>query len=160
MLKSITLVTALFAGSLAHASSHEINIQPVRDFMQTKVLSSKTGRLSLTNKLDEAKPPKGVSAQAVTKAHQTLVGLQGFNSGSKGANYYRDMGNEKLVISAVDAHDPSDYTKTIQRFVARSDKQGLVVARGFVKDGAITYTRMHNEHAATTPAERNAAATK
>ena len=155
MLKHASIFTVILVSGLAHAgASHQINIQPVRDFMQHKVLSAKTGRLGLYNRLNEAKPPKGVSTQAALKAHQTLVGLTGFNSGNKGANYYRDMGKEKLLISAVNGLDRSN--KPVQRFVARSDKQGLVVARGFVQDGKITWTRMHNEHASTTPAERNA----
>ena len=160
MLKNLAFVLAtLVSGGLAHAASttHAINIAPVRTFLQTKVLDAKSGKLKLTSKLDYEKPSAGITMQAAKKAQQTLVGLQGFNSGSKGATYVRKMGNEKLLITRVTAHDRSDYNTMIQRFVVRSDKQGLLMARGYVKAGTITWKRMHNEHAATTPAETNAA---
>ena len=159
MLEKIALVlAALASGSLARAAStHQVNIAPVRNFIQTSVLDPKSGKLKLTSKLNYDKPSAGISAQAAQKAKETLVGLTGFNSGSKGATYVRKMGSQKLLITRVTAHDRDDYNKMIQRFVVRSDKQGLVVARGFVKDGSITWTRMHNEHAKTTPAETNAA---
>ena len=159
MLRKLVLVFAtLAAGSVAQAAgTHQVNIAPVRNFIQNKVLDAKSGKLKLTSQLDYAKPSAGISAVAAQKAKETLVGLTGFNSGSKGATYVRKMGAEKLLITRVTAHDRTDYNKMIQRFVVRSDKQGLVLARGYVKDGSITWTRMHNEHAKTTPAETNAA---
>ncbi|MEO6950314.1 MAG: hypothetical protein ABI321_00770 [Polyangia bacterium] len=160
MLKNIAVVLGTLAsGGLAHAATttHRINIAPVRNFIQHNVLDQKSGKLKVTSKLDYTKPSAGISLVAAKKAQQTLVGLEGFNSGAKGATYVRKMGNEKLLITRVTAHDHGDYNTMIQRFVVRSDKQGLVMARGYVKGGNITWTRMHNEHAATTPAETNAA---
>jgi hypothetical protein len=162
-LRSLLLVALVFSAGAAHAAatSHEINIAPVRGYIQDRLVDQKTNTLKVGRALNAAKPGKGITALAVTKATQTLRGMTGFNSGTKAGNYVHKMGAEKVILTAsapgqkVDgiAYESPD---NAQQFVLRTGKTGAVIARGNLDEtsGKLTFTRSHNGES---PAEVNAA---
>ena len=154
------LFAALATAGAAQAASHQINIAPVRAYVQAHLVDARTHTLKLNNKLDPAHPGAGITPQAVAKATQTLRGVTGFNSGTVAGNYVAKMGNEKIVITASRSGQKVsgigyESPGAKQQFVIRSGKQGLVIARGNLDkaSGALSWTRSHNEHSPSTPSE-------
>ncbi len=156
-----TLGILLVAG-LAQAAPKSIliNKAPVRARIEGLLNKSKSN-FKLTNELDAAdiSAKKGVSLTAAKKAAQGAYGMNNFNYGSKAKSYVVAFGARKLVMTRGQDKewDLKDQPYQIQRFIARDAKSGLVVARGNLAQGKITWTRMKNEHSKNTPAERNAA---
>lgn len=156
------ILSASFAASLAHAAAPKsilINQAPVRAFLETKVINKARTAMKLTNVLDarDIGASKGVSQKAAEKARQAAYGLRNFGNGPA-KNYVVKYGAKKLVVTRAIERDTLDMgIPTATRFIARDAKSGLVVARGNLFKGELTWTRMKNAHAASTPAERNAA---
>ena len=162
MTRSLALLVLALAAP-AHAASHAINIAPVRGFVKSHLVDAKTKQLKLGKTLDATKLPAGISAVAIAKASQTANGMKGFNSGRTVGNHVVQMGSEKLIVTAMEKPQKIDgiayeSANPGQLFVVRTGAKGLVIARGQLDHvtGALTFTRSHNEHAASTPAERNA----
>jgi hypothetical protein len=162
-LRSLFIITlaCLATSADAAAATHKINIAPVRGYVRDHLVDKKTNTLKLGPSLDVAKPGKGITALAVTKATQTLRGMTGFNSGKKAGNYVAKLGAEKLIITAtapgqkidgIGYESPDD----AQQFVLRTGKDGSVIARGNLDQttGKLTFTRSHSGES---PAEINAA---
>jgi hypothetical protein len=133
----------------------------VRGYVQDHLVDKKTNTLRLGPALNAAKPGKGITAAAVTKATQTLRGMTGFNSAKQAGNYVQKMGAEKLIITASAPGQKVDgigyeSPDNEQQFVLRTGKEGSVIARGNLDQttGKLTFTRSHNSG---TPAEVNAA---
>jgi hypothetical protein len=152
----LTLALSLLGASAHAAKSILINKAPARRFIESLANKSKTS-LKLSNKLDAR--DRGLTAAATEKAAQALGGLEKFGRMKGGGNFVVKMGHKKMIMTVArdtDWFGGSGKTK-VQRFILRSGRSGQVVARGFIGGGKITWTRMHNEHAKGTPAERNAA---
>jgi len=162
-LRSFLIIALAFTANFAHAAatSHKINIAPVRGYVQDRLVDKTTNTLKLGTALNTAKPGKGITALAVTKATQTLRGMTGFNSGKKAGNYVAKLGAEKLIITATAPGQKVDgigyeSPDNEQQFVLRTGKNGDVIARGNLDQtsGKLTFTRSHNGES---PAEVNAA---
>jgi hypothetical protein len=114
------------------------------------------------NTLSLRKPLVGTTSRiskfAVRKARRTAQGFGGFNYRAGARNYVLDGANPLIVTTAKVQHHFSlnDWRRSYTHFVARDGQSGVVVGRGFVKDGSIVWTRSKNG-GKRAPIERNAA---
>ena len=152
------LICLLGADALAKTRRYSvpINRPQVRAHIEKNLFDGT--KLTLANKLDPAHPPAGITAVAAGKAVQTKNGFGNFNWGAKGDNYVVSAGgnNQKWIVTSMSMSDGSG--KTLEYFVMRTGKNGIVVARGHVDGGRITWTRSKNERGKHAPSERNWAA--
>jgi hypothetical protein len=103
-------------------------------------------------------PSSRISAYAVRKARKTAQGFDGFNWRADVKNFVLDGANPLIVTTAKIPHHFSlnDWRRSYTHFVARDGQSGVVVGRGYVKDGGIIWTRSKNG-GKRAPIERNAA---
>jgi hypothetical protein len=138
----------------AHARSGSvlINKKPIRARLNALVKGS-----SLRLGKPITRPSFGISARAFRKAKQTAQGFNGFNYGAGAKSYPLTQGKRSLVVTTARAyHYLAGGDAAVNHFVARDGKSGVVVGRGYVNKGKITWTRSKNERGRNTPSERNA----
>jgi hypothetical protein len=130
-----------------------INRPQVRAHIEKNLFDGQ--KLVLANKLDPARLEHGVTARAAAKAVETRNGFGNFNWGAKGDNYVVSAGgnHQKWLVTSMTMSDGTG--KQLEYFVARTAKNGIVVARGHIDAGQIVYTRSKNERGRHTPSERN-----
>jgi hypothetical protein len=139
----------------AHARSGSvlINKKPIRARLNALVKGSS---LRLGKPL--TRPSYGISARAFRKAKQTAQGFNGFNYGAGAKSYAlsRGKGRSLVVTTARAYHYLAGGDAAVNHFVARDGRSGVVVGRGYINKGKITWTRSKNERGRNTPSERNA----
>jgi hypothetical protein len=160
-LATLALVTFASLGTAAAAGRYSVpvNRPSIQRAFVAKAFNGQ--RLELHQRLDRSRTGAGtgISETAIKKAMQTLTGYQNFNFGAKGANYVIKAGGQKWIVTRVKTPMSLDSNRPFpsqpsEYFVVRTGKRGIVLARGFVEGGKITWTRSHNERGQGVPSER------
>jgi len=151
------LVSSLALAGKTRRYSVVVNRPEVRQHISRNLFDGR--KLRLGAEVDLKNPPPGITREAAKKAVQTLSGFERFNSGLSGGNHVVSAGRngQRWVVTQVRSSSGlgvSYSSRPVEHFVARTGRRGIVVARGFVQRGQITWTRSHNERGKDTPSER------